>query len=128
MEAEKIVSSAIIGTDVEVIVINGKRYVIQSPTIHKIAGAVSSLSNLIIPDNASMGDIFRSLSKTECASLALSWLIKGDGSLNDELSAGTLEEVASGLETGFSMIDIKVFLKAVTLAKNVARMAAKRKQ
>ena len=59
--------------------------------------------------------------------MALSWLIVGDNSLQEELSKGTYEENVNALDEVFSMIDSKVFLKAVSLAKNVSLLAAKPK-
>ena len=66
-----------------------------------------------------------SLGDSTAYSKALSWLIAGDESLNEELSQGTLDEVVDALDETLSMIDSKVFLKAVSLAKNVSLLAAK---
>ena len=45
-QGARIVSDAIIGNDFKVVVVNGKSYIIYPPTIHKIAGAASYLSNV----------------------------------------------------------------------------------
>nr|DAR54959.1 MAG TPA: hypothetical protein [Caudoviricetes sp.] len=52
-------------------------------------------------------------------------MITGDESLSEELANGTYEENVNALEEALSMIDSKVFLKAVSLAKNVSLLAAK---
>ena len=78
-QGAKIVSDAIIGNDFKAVVVNGKAYVIYPPTIHKIAGAASYLSNVGKIEN--LEDIFLSMKDTPNASHALSWFING----NDEL-------------------------------------------
>ena len=74
-----------------------------------------------------MKAVLLSLGESEVYSMALSWLIIGDDSLQEELSKGTYEENVNALDEVFSMIDSKVFLKAVSLAKNVSLLAAKPK-
>ena len=118
----KIISESIIGMDFRTVIVGGKSYTVYPPTIHKLAGAISHLSN--IQDAESLRDVLLSLGDSEAYSKALSWLIAGDESLNEELSQGTLDEVVDALDET-SMIDSKVFLKAVSLAKNVSLLAAK---
>ena len=119
----KIISESIIGMDFRTVIVGGKSYTVYPPTIHKLAGAISHLSN--IQDAESLRDVLLSLGDSEAYSKALSWLIAGDESLNEELSQGTLDEVVDALDETLSMIDSKVFLKAVSLAKNVSLLAAK---
>ena len=119
----KIISESIIGMDFRTVIVGGKSYTVYPPTIHKLAGAISHLSN--IQDAESLRDVLLSLGDSEAYSKALSWLIAGDESMSDELAKGTYEENVNALNEAFSMIDSKVFLKAVSLAKNVSLLAAK---
>lgn len=127
-KAAEIISSAIIGTDREIILVNGKQYVIKPPTIHRLAGAISCLSTFGLPDKPALRDILLAIKDVSVCSEALSWLINGDDRLSEELSHGTVEEIVGGLEKGLSLISTEVFLRAVNLAKNVALLTAKPKQ
>ena len=119
----KIISESIIGSDFRTVIVGSKSYTVYPPTIHKLAGAISHLSN--IQDAESLREVLLSLGDSTAYSKALSWLIAGDESLNEELSQGILDEVVDALDEILSMIDSKVFLKAVSLAKNVSLLAAK---
>lgn len=123
--AAKIVNSAVLGMDFETVIVNSKAYVISPPTIHKIAGVGYYLSDL--KDAITVMDMLRSLKDIGAASRALSWLIKGDESLSEELSKGTLDEVVEALSVGFSMISAENFFRLSVLAKNVANLTAKQK-
>lgn len=124
-QGAKIISEAITGLDFKTVMVGGKAYTIFPPTIHKLAGAISYLSD--VKDAESMKEVLLSLGESEAYSKALSWLIVGDGSLYDELSKGTYEENINALNEALSMIDSKVFLKAASLARNVSLLAAKPK-
>ena len=119
----KIISESIIGSDFRTVIVNGKSYTVYPPTIHKLSGAISYLSD--VKDAESMREILLSLGESEAYSKALSWLIDGDESLSEELAKGTYEENVNALDEALSMIDSKVFLKAVSLARNVSLLAAK---
>lgn len=122
-QGAKIISESIIGTDFRTVFVAGKAYTVYPPTIHKLSGAISHLSGVQEADN--LKDVLLSLGESETYSKALSWLITGDESLIEELANGTYEENVNALDEVFSMIDSKVFLKAVSLAKNVSLLAAK---
>lgn len=122
-EGAKIISKSVIGSDFRTIFVSGKAYTVYPPTIHRLAGAISYLSDVIEADN--LRDVLLSLGESEAYSKALSWLIAGDESLSEELAQGTYEENVNALDEALSMIDSKVFLKAVSLAKNVSLLAAK---
>lgn len=122
-QGAKIVSESIIGSDFRTVIVGGKSYTVYPPTIHKLSGAISHLSN--VQDAESLREVLLSLGNSEAYSKALSWLINGDESLSEELSKGTYEENVNALDVAFSMIDSKVFLKAVSLAKNVSLLTAK---
>lgn len=123
--AAKIVNSAVLGMDFETVIVNGKAYVIMPPTIKRIAGAGYYLSDLGNGDT--MKDMIASLSNIGKSAHALSWFIQGDDSLYDELSNGTLEEVADALSTAVSMISAENFCKLSVLARNVQSLTAKAK-
>ena len=124
--ASKIVNASVLGKDFETVFVNGNAYVIYPPTIHRIAGAGYYLSDL--KDGVTVMDMLRSLKDTKQASLALSWLIKGDESLSEELANGEFDEVVEGLAIGLTMISTESFHKLSVLAKNVANLTANQKQ
>ena len=119
----RIISNSIIGSDFKTIMVNKKAYTVYPPTIERLAGAISYLSE--VRDAETMRDVLLSLGESDKYSKALSWFIRGDESLAEELRKGTYEESINGLEDPISMIDMAVFLKAVSLARNVSRLAAK---
>ena len=125
MNAAKIVNSSIIGSDFKTIVVNNKSYIISPPTIHRIAGAGYYLANF--PECNTLHDILVSLKDMDNAAHALSWLIKGNDSLFDELLKGTFNEIVEGLEIAFSLISAENFYKLSILAKNVQNLTAKQK-
>ena len=122
-QGAKIISESIIGTDFRTVFVAGKAYTVYPPTIHKLSGAISCLAGVKEADN--LKDVLLSLGESEAYSKALSWLITGDENLSEELAKGTYEENVNALDEAFSLIDSKVFLKAVSLAKNVSLLAAK---
>lgn len=124
--AAKIVSSAILGMDFKVVIVNGKSYIVTPPTIKKIAGAGYWLSD--VKDGKDMRELLASINNVEPLAHALSWFIQGDDSLFEELSNGTLDEVIDGLESAYSLLSTKNFLRLSVLAKNVASLTAKQRQ
>lgn len=124
-KAAKLVSSAIVCADFEVIDINGKAYVIKPPTIKKMAGAVARLSKLALPDSATLKDMFCVQEDAGEYAMALSYLIQENYELADELSQGTFEEIVNGLATAFDMISAKSFSIAASLTKSASVLVAK---
>ena len=124
--AAKIVSSAILGMDFRVVIVNGKSYIVTPPTIKKIAGAAYWLSD--VKDGKDMRELLASINNVEPLAHALSWFIQGSDSLFEELSNGTLDEVIVGLESAYSLLSTKNFLRLSVLAKNVAGLTAKQRQ
>ena len=122
-QGAKILSESIIGSDFRTVFVGGRAYTVYPPTIHKLAGAISHLSDVHEADNVK--DVLLSLGESKSYSKALSWLICGDESLSEELAKGTYEENVNALDEALSLIDSKVFLKAVSLARNVSLLAAK---
>ena len=124
-KAAKLVSSAIVGADFEVIDINGKAYVLKPPTINRIAGAVARLSKLALPDSATLKDMLCNQEDATEYAMALSFLIQENYELADELSHGTFEEVVNGLVTAFDMISAKSFSTAASLTRSASVLVAK---
>lgn len=124
--AAKIVSSAILGMDFRVVIVNGKSYIVTPPTIKKIAGAAYWLSD--VKDGKNIKELLASINNVEPLAHALSWFIQGNDSLFEELSNGTLNEVIDGLESAYSLLSTKNFLRLSVLAKNVASLTAKQRQ
>lgn len=122
----KIVDSAILGMDLRSVVVNGKAYMIQPPTIARIAGAGYYLSGF--DEVKDVKDIFNSLKDIGNAAKALSWFINGDESLSEELSKGTLEEVILALETAYSLISVENFSRLSVLTRNVSSLTARPRQ
>lgn len=125
-EASKIVSAAVLGTDIRTVIVAGKAYVIEPPTIHKIAGAAAYLE--AFENIQSVGDALRSMQHLTEAATALSFFINGDDSLSKELSGGTFPEIVNALEAALSLIDVANFSKLSVLTRNVSRLAAKPRQ
>lgn len=125
MKGDKLVSEAITGQDYRTIVVDGKSYMVKSPTIYKLAGAGRYLSEF--GNENTLEDIFKSINNVNKLCFALSWLIKGDESLAEELSKGTFDEIVEALTESYSLISIQNFLMLSSLAKNVGGMIAKSK-
>ena len=124
--AAKIVSSAILGMGFKVVIVHGKSYIVTPPTIKKIAGAAYWLSD--VKDGKDIKELLVSINNVEPLAHALSWFIQGNDSLFEELSNGTMDEVIDGLESAYSLLSTKNFLRLSVLAKNVERLAAKQRQ
>ncbi len=122
--ASKLVSTAIIGGDYSLIYVNGKAYPIQPPTIKKLAGAISCISDLDLGENATLRDMLLTAKDCEAYSRALSWFITGDLSLSEELSEGTFEEIIDALSSALDLVGVNPFLKAASLTKNASLLAA----
>ena len=123
MEGAKLISEAISGRDFVTVIVNGKSYRVDSPTIFKLSGASSYLS--MFGDEKTVADIFRSVGDSRKLACALSWMIAGNESLADELSNGTFDESVNALCESFELISIQNFMMLSSLAKNVGRMIAK---
>lgn len=123
-DAAKMICDAITGSDFVNVIINGKAYTITPPTIKKMAGAISCLCRVKLEDADTLKDILLSQKDAGAYAHALSWLIQGDDSLAEELSEGSYNEVVDALCKGMDLISANPFLKAVSLTRNVVRLAA----
>lgn len=119
------VASAIIGMDYKMVIVNDKSYIIEPPTIARIAGATYWLCDY--GEGEKLRDILMSLSKVENLAKALSWLIQGNDELSEELAKGSLTEVVDGIEAGFRMIEATNFMRLSALQKSARLLVAKQK-
>lgn len=123
--AAKVVSSAILGVDFRVVVVAGGRYVINPPSIKRLAGAAHCLAE--VADAQNMADILASQDNIGRMAAALSWFITGDDKLKGRLADGTLKELVDALQVAYNMLDVGDFTRLSALAKNVGRLTAKPK-
>lgn len=119
----KAVGEAITGLDFITVVVCGKAYTVLPPTINRIAGAAKCLSG--VREANTLREILLTLEDTDRLAKALSWFINDDEAMADELGEGRPEELVDALEDCLSMVSIKVFLRAVSLARSVSLLAAK---
>lgn len=124
--AAYLVASALLGFDEKAVSVAGKVYVIPAPTIRQIAGAGRYLCQNIA-DGFTLQDVLRELSTADALPKALSWFIKGDESLAEELSNGTYKELVHGIEVAISLMSIEPFCKLSVLKKSVGKLIAKQK-
>lgn len=118
----RVVAEAMTGLDCRAFLVNSKRYVMRPPTIRRLALAGAHLSGFDTGDT--LAELLAGITDMGRLSKALSCFIQGDESLADELSEARPEEVVKGLELAYSMLDPQVFIKAVSLARSVARLIA----
>lgn len=121
--AAKVVSSALVGMDLRVVLVGGRSYFIQPPTIRRLAGAACHLAD--VGEGATVRDVLRTLTDAAPLAHALSWFIRGDDTLYEELSKGTFDEVLDALEAAFSLISIESFQRLSALTRNVASLTAR---
>ena len=119
------IESAIIGLDYKTVIVNDKSYIIEPPTIAKIAGASYWLCDY--GEGTTLRDILKCLSKAENLAKALSWLIQENDELSEELAKGSLTEIVDGIEAGFSMIEATNFMRLSALQKSARLLVAKPK-
>lgn len=124
-DGAKMIASAIIGLDYKMVIVNDKAYIIEPPTIERIAGATAWLCEY--GDGKTLREILTSLSKAENLAKALSWFIQANEDLSEELAKGSLSEIVAGLEAGFSMIDASNFMRLSALQKSARLLVAKPK-
>lgn len=122
-DGAKIVASAVLGLDGATIVVNDKAYYVAPPTIKKIAGAGVCFSQY--GNEETIGEYLRNIKDITSLSRALSWFVQGDGSLEEEFSQGTLDELVAGIEVAVSMIKVENFLRLSALTRSVLNVIAK---
>ena len=123
-KASKLVADAIIGGDYTLVYVNGKAYPVLPPTIKRLAGAISCISELELNDGSTLKEMLLSSKDCKVYARALSWLVSGDLSLSEELSDGTFEEVVNALSSVLDMVGVTPFLKAASLTRSASLLAA----
>ena len=123
-KASKLISEAIIGGDYILVYVNGKAYPVSPPTIKKLAGAISCISELDFTEGGTIKEMLLSAKDCKAYAQALSWLVKGDNSLAEELCEGAFEEVVNALSSAIDLVSINPFLKAVSLTRSASLLAA----
>ncbi len=123
-KASKLISEAIVGGDYILVYVNGKAYPISPSTIKKLAGAISCISELDFTEGGTIKDMLLSAKDCKAYAQALSWFVKGDNSLAEELCEGTFEEVVNALSSAIDLVSIDSFLKAVSLTRSASLLAA----
>lgn len=123
-KASKLVSDAVIGGDYTLVYVNNKAYPIKPPTIKRLAGAISCISDLDLDESGTLKDMLLSAKDCKAYTKALSWLVNGDLSLSEELSEGTFEEVVDALSSALDLVGINPFLKAASLTRSASLLAA----
>lgn len=121
MDAVTLVSSAVLGIDIETVFIGGRVYTIPPPTVRRFAGAVRYIKE---GNGNTLKDIILSLDM-DGACKALSWLIQGDEGLYDALLDSPVNEVMEGVIKGFGMIDPGNFTRLSALQRNVRSLVAR---
>ena len=119
----QLVSSAILGIDFEPVMIGGKVYQIYPPTIRKFVGAISCMKEV---KGDSFLDIIMGMDLVGSCE-ALSWFIKGDGSLKEMFLDCPLSEVQDGLIKALGLVDPQNFIRLSALQRNVRRLIARQR-
>lgn len=123
-KASKLISDAIIGGDYTLVYVNNKAYPVSPPTIKKLAGAISCISELDFTEGGTIKEMLLSAKDCKAYAQALSWLVNGDISLSEELCDGTFEEVVDALSSALDLVGINPFLKAASLTRSASLLAA----
>ena len=121
-KASKLITDAILGEETRTIVVGGKPYFVEPPTILKIAKAAKYLDS--VEGGTTMEAVLDMMKNLKNACKALSVFIQGDENLEEDLSQGTPAEIVAGLKEVFSLISITDFQELSTIAKSVAKMIA----
>lgn len=126
INAARLVSAAILGKEVRMVMVAGESYDITPPTIHKLAGAAYYLADLSEKD-ATVAQVLYDKEKLENIAKALSFLLCGSECLWEKLSHGTVEEIASAIQEAYSMIGVQDFSTLLALSRNVGRLTAQQR-
>ncbi|MCD8265574.1 MAG: hypothetical protein LUC33_00320, partial [Prevotellaceae bacterium] len=121
-----IVSEALLGLDFRNVVVAGRVYQIDPPTVRRLAGAALRLSG--VAETPTIKDFVFSSERLESVAKALSWLVCGSEQEWRELSRGTPEELADALETAYTLVSPRPFMRLSTLARSVAELTARQRR
>lgn len=126
MDATKLVTGEMLGMNGKRIVIAGKSYVIQPPSIKKLCGAAYYLTDC--EDADTLKGVLLSISNLDNTCKALSWLVNGDEELTEEFKEGTLDEIVEGICVGLDMLSVENFIRLSSSVRSVRTLTAKQKQ
>ena len=121
MDGVKLITSAILGLDLETVFIGGKVYTIHPPTIRTLAGVINCMDE---SKGESIKDVILKMDLIGSCK-ALSWFIQGNESLYEAFLDCPVSEVQEGVIKGFSLIDPKNFIALSALQRNVRSLIAK---
>ncbi|MCD7722227.1 MAG: hypothetical protein LUI09_08385 [Prevotellaceae bacterium] len=124
--AARIVSEALLGLDFRNVVVAGRVYQIDPPTVRRLAGAALHLSG--VAETPTIKDFVLSQEKLESVAKALSWLVCGSEQKWKEMSRGTPEELADALEAAYSLVSPAPFMRLSTFARSVASLTARQRR
>lgn len=128
-KSAKVISDAILGDDFKTVVVGGKAYTIEAPTIKVIAGVAGCLSEIDLSDKAeSFRDLLLSNKDADQYAKALSWMVNGDDKLSEEFEKAPYKDVISALCEGFDLLSPQVFCKAASLTRTACRLTATPRQ
>lgn len=122
-DGAKLVAAAVLGLDYRIVVVNDKSYIVQPPTIAKLAGAAYWLSEE--GEGSTVREVLTAMGKIESVAHCLSWLVQGDDSLAEEFAQARLSEVVEAIETAFTLIDAANFIRLSALLRSVRPLIAK---
>lgn len=120
-KAAVVVNSAVLGLDMEVVMVGGVAYTIHPPTIRRICGAAYHLAIFNECDKSVMR-------YADSAAKALSWFVAGDESLSETFQDAPLDDVTQALAVAVGMLSTRNFTMLSVLAKSVGELTAKPKR
>lgn len=121
MDGVNLITSSILGLDMETLFIGEKVYTIHPPTVRTLAGVIHSLKQV---EGETIKEIIMG-ADLEGLCKALSWFTAGNESLSETFMDCPLKQVQEGVIKGFSLIDPQNFIKLSALQRNVRSLIAK---
>lgn len=125
-KAANTIANAVLGEDGKVVILAGKAYILEPPTIATICRAITYLSNV---DRTSTGEEHLERVKADLENMlkGLSVFIFSDPERYKEIEGASLAELKEALTTVVKIISAEDFFVCAALAESVARMAATQK-
>lgn len=123
----KIVSSAVLGLDMETVLVAGEVYVVTPPTIARICGAAYWLADLRGEGKDTLSDLLACMRDIDKAAKALSWFVAGDETLYGKFREARLQEVVEGIAVCLGMVSTANFMMLSALSRSVCGLTANTK-
>ena len=123
-KAAKAVADAVLGEDFRVIILGGKAYPVNPPTIATICKAIQYLSQV---DKTDTGKENLEKVKDDMVNMlkGVSVFLFDVPDRYEEIAGASVKELRDALETIIKLISAEDFFVCAALAESVARMAAK---